>query len=422
MDLNHSILVLARDAQRVAFSKTYVATKLGRAITSKPAEELSREIALRVNRLGGTRQWRKSSSAILSNWVLGRSGHADTTLKLLEEINDSSTRPEQLFVLSKVMCSIGLFEVGHIVEERAKGLLRQELVHLPPSRAFTKLLQLAIHETDAEEATTQFENFANSLASASSLPGSSDQLLRYVSAWLSLDHHILARMTLAPWEEYVNGASVVIYGPGNVPSGTPGIKNSEIVARIAGPGSYSWEDRDDLARGRTNIVYLVPETLSAIGESNDHRAHIFGRYQFVCVKRGEAPYIGRSRRVEAASLLFVSGHPNMVPLAVIDILSIPGSTVRVIGSDFFASSSSYRSDSIRTTPDGRPQTNQGSSGNLYDRSTLMASHNAFQNRRLVKNLLDSGRVTGDDEFLEACSLSDLDYAKRLDLHYGQHRL
>lgn len=422
MDLSHSILVLARDFQRVAFSKTSVASKVGRAITSKPAQELSREIALRVNRLGGTRQWRKSSSMILSNWVLGRSGHADTTLKLLEEINDSSTRPEQLFVLSKITCSIGLFEVGYFFEERAKRLLRQEMSHLPPSRAFTKLLQLAIHEPDAEKALRQFENFANSLKSASSLPASSEQLLRYVSAWLSLDHHILSRRPLSPWEEYVNGASVVIYGPGNVPSGTPGIKNSEIVARIAGPGTYSWEDRDDLARSRTNIVYLIPETLSAIGESNDHRANIFGRYEFVCVKRGEAPYIGRSRRVEAASLLFMSGHPNMVPLAVIDILSIPGSRVRVIGSDFFASGSSYRPDSIRTTPDGRPQTNQGSSGNRYDRSTLMASHNAFQNRRLVKNLLDSGRITGDDAFLEACSLSDLDYARRLDLHYGQRRL
>ena len=112
----------------------------------------------------------------------------------------------------------------------------------------------------------------------------------------------------------------------------------------------------------------------------------------------------------------------MVPLVCIDALRVPEVKVSVLGSNFFASSIAYRQDSLRSNPDKSSQTSAGSSGRQFDRTTLMASHNAIQNRAVVKNLVTAGHITGDKEFLEAVNLSNLDYVRRLDEIYGQERV
>jgi carbohydrate-selective porin OprB len=112
----------------------------------------------------------------------------------------------------------------------------------------------------------------------------------------------------------------------------------------------------------------------------------------------------------------------MVPLICIDVIRLEGTTAYVAGSDFFASATAYREDSRRVTTDGARQTPQGSNGKRFDRTTLMASHNVFQNRRVVANLAEAGRISGDTDFSAACALTDLEYARRLDFLYGKHKI
>jgi len=78
--------------------------------------------------------------------------------------------------------------------------------------------------------------------------------------------------------------------------------------------------------------------------------------------------------------------------------------------------------SVESGSMGASQSQAGSAGAVFDRSTLMASHNAIQNRAIVANLVQVGRICGDSEFLEAVSLSNLEYARRLDRLYGQHKI
>ena len=361
----------------------------------------------------------------LIDWVHGNVDHSGATTFIKEVTPHGPGIGEQCFAAARIMAALGLFEASLAYEERGIQLLhRGHLWGRNPSHRL-RMVQSAIHRADLDGATEGVRQFLAHYDSPEKLTFSVLDLLHYVDVWAnSSNSNIQRRLILEnpSWSDYIGGKKIVVYGPGNIDPTAPAIAVSDVVARIAGPGSYSWQSEGDLAQGRTDVVYMIPETLEALGPTPEERREKVGHFDFLCIKRGEAPYLPNSRKVQAGSRLFLRGHPNMVPLAVIDLLRAPGTSVRVIGSDFFASGSSYRPDSIRTTPEGRPQTNQGSSGNRYDRSTLMASHNAFQNRRLVKNLLDSGRVTGDDAFLEACSLSDLDYARRLDLHYGQHRL
>lgn len=363
----------------------------------------------------------------LIDWVHGNVDHSGATTFIKELTPNGPGIGEQCFAAARIMAALGLFEASLAYEERGIQFLhRGNLWGRNPSHRL-RMVQSAIHRGDLHGAIESVRQFLSHNNAPEKLTYSVLDLLHYVDVWANTSHsdsNSQSRLILEnqSWSDYIGGKKIVIYGPGNIDPTAPAITASDVVARIAGPGSYSWQSEADLAQGRAEIVYLIPETLEALGRTPEERREKVGHYDFLCIKRGEAPYLPNSRKVEAGSRLFLRGHPNMVPLAIIDLLRIPGTNVRVIGSDFFASGSSYRPDSIRLTPEGRQQTNQGSSGNRYDRSTLMASHNAFQNRRLIKNLLDSGRITGDDAFLEACSLSDLDYARRLDLHYGQHRL
>ena len=361
----------------------------------------------------------------LIDWVHGNVDHSGATTFIKELTPHGPGIGEQCFAAARIMAALGLFEASLAYEERGIQFLhRGHLWGRNPSHRL-RMVQSAIHRADLDGATEGVRQFLAHHDSPEKLTFSVLDLLHYVDVWASTSNSKIQRRLILEnpsWSDYIGGKKIVVYGPGSIDPTAPAIAVSDVVARIAGPGSYSWQSEGDLAQGRTDVVYMIPETLEALGPTPEERREKVGHFDFVCIKRGEAPYLPKSRKVQAGSRLFLRGHPNMVPLAVIDLLRTPGTSVRVIGSDFFASGSSYRPDSIRTTPEGRPQSNQGSSGNQFDRSTLMASHNAFQNRRLVKNLLDSGRVTGDDAFLEACSLSDLDYAKRLDLHYGQHRL
>lgn len=88
----------------------------------------------------------------------------------------------------------------------------------------------------------------------------------------------------------------------------------------------------------------------------------------------------------------------------------------------FVSPVAYREDSRRVTRSGSRQTEQGSTGNAYERCALFASNNVFQNRRIISNLVHADRVSGDKNFVGARLFSDEGYAKRLGLFYGQNRI
>ena len=411
--------------RRAVFIRSSAREKFGRDITSASPSMISHAIGTVFAHIGGRRSWRTLVGAKLIDWVHGNVDHNAAT-KFVKELTPNGPEiGEQCFVAARMMAALGLFEASLACEERGIQFLHRGHLWGQNSSHRLRKVQSAIHRADRDGAVECVRQFLTHHDSPEKLTFSVLDLLHYVNVWAnSINSTIQSQIILdnPSWSNYIGDKKIVVYGPVNIDPAAPAIAASDLVARIAGPGSYSWQSEADLAEGRANVVYAIPETLEALGPTPEERREKVGHFDYVCIKRREAPYLPNSRKVEAGSRLFVRGHPNMVPLAVIDLLRTPGTSVRVIGSDFFASGSSYRPDSIRTTPDGRPQTNQGSSGNRYDRSTLMASHNAFQNRRLIKNLLDSGRVTGDDAFLEACSLSDLDYARRLDLHYGQHRL
>ena len=404
---------------------THELPKFGRAITSLPAELVLRVVHSHVAGVSKNKSSNEKFTELMALWMSESSTHGEITVELLDLLTDWPSTARGMFQLSKLCGALGLFEAALSAEEKALARLAQSkfLSASTPGRLIS--LGAAIHLGDKARGHELRERIKASVSRADSAAFSVLDLLNYAANWLDgqnceFSASRIASLLPRDWVEYILGRSVLLIGPGQTSQTPPNLP--EIIARFPGPGAFFPQPAGDLAMGHTDIVYLIRESLEQESKVNPELIEYLQKIAFVCIKRWSSTTLTNSRPVDGMSRLFLHGHPNVVPLAVIDILRIDGARVSVTGVDFFSSGTSYRADTIRITPEGSPQTKQGSTGNSYDRSTLMASHNAFQNRRLVKNLLDSGRVTGDDAFLEACSLSDLDYAKRLDLHYGQHRL
>jgi len=106
--------------------------------------------------------------------------------------------------------------------------------------------------------------------------------------------------------------------------------------------------------------------------------------------------------------LYPTGHPNMLPAVLLDLLAGGAESIFVEGGDFYTSQSVYAA----------PVANR-------DRLHLcnsIASHNPNENRRLVANLVAVGRVSGDDSFMRAASLDDEQYFRLLDQNLGKPQL
>lgn len=228
------------------------------------------------------------------------------------------------------------------------------------------------------------------------------------------------------WAELVGNQTVLVYGPGNATQ-LPRLPNEFLVARIIGPGVFTWDSPEDLVSNRTDIVYSISANIEkGLRETGENfRQAIFG-YKFLCIKRGETDEFPNARTVRGFGGLFMSGHPQMMPLSVLDI-HWSGAAPVVVGGDFFTSEVAYRESDRRIVGWGnqsqslRSQSPSGSGGGDFDRCSLMASHNIFENWALIKFLYDLGYVRGDAGFESAMAYNLTDLALRYDEILGSQR-
>lgn len=418
---------------RLIYRNRLGTTKLGRNLTQGESDLLVAYATKVFNLSRQTQAWRRHSVDSFESWGLQGQPHSSITqdmLKLAAKFNSARAIPESAFAIEQILSAVGLFEAGFAFAELGQELILQQVRENPSEDNLIRAIQVAIVRGDRESALVSREK----LLEVRNKPNlmrrrwkNIDDLENYLNLWQgkACSYPDPPRHTSpleSAWRLFLVGKMSVVYGPG-LSTGPPiKISKDNPVIRIAGPGSFTWTNKADFAMGRTDIVYLIRETLERIGSDERERIQILSPYRFVGVKRSTTPYLPTARRVETASQLFLRGHPNMVPLACIDILRVPRTTVCVIGANFFASEISYRQGGVRVNPDGTSQSQAGSAGAVFDRSTLMASHNAIQNRAIIANLVQVGRICGDSEFLEAVSLSNLEYAQRLDRIYGQHKI
>lgn len=178
--------------------------------------------------------------------------------------------------------------------------------------------------------------------------------------------------------------------------------------------------------GRTNLVgYANGMTTSWLRslEFKD-RKRALDVFESVRVKRFEEWMKEDSRFEECrkVSTLYLCGSPNMIPIAVFDLLSRLRIKVFVTGTSFFIGSQPYKNTARRYFPEENKISDEhGSIGGVFERCRAMAGHDQIMNRAVLRNLYKAGWVSGDDLFLTGLQLEDDLYLQALDEHYGRRR-
>lgn len=114
-------------------------------------------------------------------------------------------------------------------------------------------------------------------------------------------------------------------------------------------------------------------------------------------KGDEAVGMPNGRRLWDSRVLFVGGDWNMVPAAMLDLLT-GGARVTVTGATFYAAGQDYADES-----------------GVNDWESIV-THNPVVNRRIVKNLWDSGVVGAAGLTADVLALSDGEYVAALSAH------
>lgn len=371
--------------------------------------------------------WRRQVVSTLSDWHSGRVSHQVATESLesvLGGLDLSRASSEDLILTSRFAMSLGLFDASFAFYKAGCHALNQSAPKFDSVAFRIARLKQSLYFGKIDDAHHLFESLRSSpwRGSASS---SLETLGWYIRC--CLNRAVLGRRSRSSssrvqvaWNEIVSGRDVLIVGPGETRD-LPELRPGYLVARVIGPGVYEWKDENDIASNRVDAVYTIPENILryAMEQSSDLRDKL-SSYRFVNIKRKDVLGASNSRPVETFWQLYSSGHPQMVPLMVLDVLAQGGRPV-VVGSDFFQSPVAYRFSERRRIRN-RVQALSGSDGGDFDRSALMASHNVFENWAIIKNLVSAGLVGGDERFLSSCLLSSERLAHRYDEVIGQHRI
>ena len=119
------------------------------------------------------------------------------------------------------------------------------------------------------------------------------------------------------------------------------------------------------------------------------------KVRMIMVSKGdEAAGLPRGRRLWDSRALFDGGDWNMVPGAMLDLLT-GGPRLTITGATFYAAGRDYVDEDGRNSWDG------------------IVRHNPVVNRRVVKNLWDAGAVEAAGLTAEVLSWSDAEYMERL---------
>ena len=114
-------------------------------------------------------------------------------------------------------------------------------------------------------------------------------------------------------------------------------------------------------------------------------------------KGDEASGMPQGRRLWDSRVLFAGGDWNMVPAAMLDLLT-GAPRLTITGATFYAAGRDYADEDGRNGWDG------------------IVRHHPVVNRRIVKNLWDAGAVEAAGLTAEVLSWSDAEYVERLVAH------
>lgn len=397
----------------------------------------------------GTRASVTPTQRVLRRVVDVLAGHADTTIDhraatdLVAEASEALQGAELSvalwFTLEEATRSVGLFSASSTFTRRAFAAIERECLRSPGLEAGLRSVLVSIHRGDLDETLEKLTRLCPSwqrdVRACDLVPATvEDDLYLSIAYYTALwSGDALERRPggsangtgdRTAWQDAVEARNIVIYGPAPTSVCAEDLPPDPLVARIAARGVMSWPSADACG-GRADIAYLNRRATEWISTCDDRS--MLETFRFVngftaIASRDDAPILRVSAKPRR---LYLSGStsPNMVPVALFDVLLARPANVYVMGATFFTTSVAHRPESrpmdaqtgVRVTP-------KGSTGHYMAMCTDLAEQNATQNRALVRNLLLADVIDGDADVRRAVTGTDEDYLATLDAIYGRTRV
>lgn len=409
-------MMKSKDRRRFELRRGKNPIKFGRAITSLPPDQLIEVVTNTLTSGVHPRSARVDLIETLAGWISGDMAKQEATVRLLDysSIIPGRMSAVETFRLSQLCGALGLFSVSLAMERIGRAKARR-FADMSLTR-MNSVKRLRSHFFDQVPGSFEedLERFELTMARRITTGGSLANLSGYARVLLGLNAEPWDEGSLSQkeWTEEVSNSKILVVGPGMVDSYGVDASKFDLVVRTLGNAGIDWNHPEDPAVGRAELVYLNAENETHFRSKIANDRLVGSQIRWICIKRGgEYSGLPNLRRVDSGGELFHRGHINLVPLICVDLSQIPGTSIHVIGASFFASESAYRPSLFKGNP-------VATSAGRFERSTVISSHNPFQNLALVRNLVETKRVTGDAIFEETCALSEVEYGARLDSLYG----
>lgn len=349
----------------------------------------------------------------VEKWVRGETTHESASAAVSEVLTSPETHScfsiNDALAMRRFLGSVGLFSASEQLLMRAVQAVLSSTSEELSARDVHRCARAVIVAGDTERASTVLQRLR-------CLPenSSSNCLIAYFELWLHGARAASEAVLIGPAPTTLTDSDVTT------------LMGSEIVMRILMPGSITWDDPCDPVSGRTNTVYANGQTTRWLaGLPPKERDSLLSRFDEVVVKHTD-PWVSQAPNVRVApriSDLYLCGNPNMAQLVAYDRLTARDRHLFVSGVSFFLGSTAYREDQRREFQDsGVVSDRTGSTGRVFERCRAIASHDQTSNRALLRNLLNSGLVSGSREFTDALKLDDPSYCDQLDRSYGKLRI
>ena len=231
------------------------------------------------------------------------------------------------------------------------------------------------------------------------------------------------RRSVAPpssWRDALEGRKILALGPAPTSLGRRGWADA-LIARVATPGVTGWPD-DDVVGGRVDLTYANSD--SGKWFVTNRETQLFDRVEFASFRTSVWKQLGldngRTAYHHKRLLPMPFDKTNMVPLIAWDVLHVPGVSVHIAGTTFFASATAYTAQDVRLKEDRGGHTDQrGSTGIRFERCLSFSGHHLSAHHTLMALLAKAGAISFDAEGQAVVELSTQEYLADIDRLYGE---
>lgn len=409
---------LPRPLRRFLDPQTAVITGVKTALRAHSPANVLKVIGRHSSRLKLPRVQARNLAQIVVGRLEDSLDHEEATTRFLQLASDLSTRnlPESTWlVLENLSRSVGCFSASQSFTNGAHLAIENR-------GNADRVLLGRIHSRDLEGAGAHW------LAHQDAHDKPLWQMAgHYLWLWSGGKHGAPSYAPPSWWSELIQSQSVIIMGPAET-SVRPGeIGSSTLVARVIMQEVLSWNPKTDPLGGRCDLAYASREVRNWLRETTSPAP--LNRFQAVSFRLDnpgqDVGLSGNNLRVarDPRALMLGGSSPNMIPLMVWDILTVPDVSLTVAGVTFFASAVAYTESNRRVKHQTGQRTDEkGGTGGLFERCPTFARHNVVENLTLVANLINGSAIEADETTTAVARMGVSDYLRRLDELYGRDRL